>query len=109
MITKEEKDERLLKRGKIIFFIGLFLILFYLILLGVLSIVSNGDALRGFVYFLFVTLILVIPIVIILILQIIFGIRLLRIGYKSWGFLNLMFPALLLLYIMFGVLADSLN
>ena len=89
-ITKEEKDKRLLKRGKIIFFAGLlvfiFPIFFKIFMHNFVSEESNFDRLSNFsnIFILFG-----IPMFVVSILQLVYGIKLLKIKEDEWAFMNL--------------------
>lgn len=106
MITKEEKDERLLSGGKIVFFIGVFLLFFYWIMPKVLSVIVTytditfiQEIILGYV----ILIIFAIVILIISILQVIYGVKLLKRGHKLWGFLNLLLFTIVSLWVTLGI------
>lgn len=90
VITKEEKDKRLLKRGKIIFFAGLVVFMFPIIFkisMGRLG--PNESNIDGFIYFATPFILFGIPMLLASILQFIYGIKLLKIKEDEWAFFNL--------------------
>ena len=112
IVSQEEEDEMLLSIGQIVFFMGLILssvLVFFFWYAG------GGNKLGGLGFILILvaywipTLIFLVMFLITFILSLIYGIKLLKRGYELWGILNLLFPVLILMYIMFGVLANSFN
>jgi len=106
MIIKEEKDERLLNGGKIVFFIGVFLLFLYWIMPKVVSVIVTytditfiQEIILGYV----ILIIFAILILIISILQIIYGVKLLKRGHKLWGFSNLLLFTIILLWVALGI------
>lgn len=115
IITEEGKDEITLQiGGQIVFFIGLLL---YLILIFFLWNARGDNDLGGLgglvialalvVYWIPVLAFLVI-FLIIFVLSIIYGIKLIKRGYKLWGYLNLIFPSLFVFLIIFLILLKTI-